>query len=67
MLEFDLFMTILQELQDAHQVFKANMSAAQEEFENIMAISQKIESLSDQENPYTSLSKEVKNILEGLL
>ncbi|KAJ7373413.1 hypothetical protein OS493_013006 [Desmophyllum pertusum] len=46
------------ELQDAHQVFKANMSAAQEEFENIMAISQKIESLSDQENPYTSLSKE---------
>ncbi|KAL9953111.1 hypothetical protein ACROYT_G040471 [Oculina patagonica] len=46
------------ELQDAHQVFKENMPAAQQEFDAIMSISNEIEGMSDQENPYTSLTKE---------
>lgn len=35
------------------------MPAAQQEFEAIMSISKDIEDISDQENPYTSLTKEV--------
>ena len=36
------------------------MPAAREEFEGIMAISVEITDIYDQENPYTSLTKEVK-------
>lgn len=46
------------ELQDAHQVFKENMPAAQNEFDAIMNISLKIEEKGVHENPYTSLTKE---------
>lgn len=46
------------ELQDAHQVFKDNMPAAKAEYETIMDLSAEIEQLSDQENPYTSLTKQ---------
>lgn len=46
------------ELKDAHQVFKDNMPAAQQEYDAIMSISNEIEGLSVQENPYTSLTKE---------
>ena len=55
-----LFVMISQELQDAHQVFKENMPAAQNEFDAIMNISLKIEEKGVHENPYTSLTKEVR-------
>lgn len=42
------------------------MPAAQNEFEAIMAISQQIEDMSDQENPYTSLTKQVKYLVTVL-
>lgn len=50
------------ELQDAHQVFKDNMPAAQNEFDAIMSISQDIEKVGVHENPYTSLTKEEINL-----
>ncbi|XP_032238380.2 alpha-actinin-1 [Nematostella vectensis] len=53
----------IQELLDAHEAFKENMPAAQAEYNSIMDIAVQIESLSGQENPYTSLSKE--DINEG--
>jgi len=37
------------------------MPAAQQEYEAIMEISKEIEELSNQENPYTSLTKQVNN------
>ena len=43
-------------------MFKDNMPAAQNEFDSIMHISREIEELSSQENPYTSLTKDVSRI-----
>ncbi|KAK3749497.1 hypothetical protein QZH41_013472, partial [Actinostola sp. cb2023] len=45
----------IQELRDAHETFKANMPAAQAEYESITDLDNEIKQLSDQENPYTSL------------
>lgn len=41
-------------------MFKDNMPAAQNEFDAIMSISQDIEKVGVHENPYTSLTKEVR-------
>ena len=41
-------------------MFKENMPAAQNEFDAIMNISLKIEEKGVHENPYTSLTKEVR-------
>lgn len=38
------------------------MPAAEEEFNSIMDIADQIKQLSTQENPYTSLTSEVRNI-----
>jgi len=46
----------IQDLLDAHDVFKANMPAAQEEYESIMALHDQLEDLGSKENPYTSLT-----------
>ena len=43
------------------------MPAANQEFESIMNIMKDIESISDMENPYTSLTKEVTNSQRFLL
>lgn len=40
-------------------MFKDNMSAAEKEYESIMGYAAQIESFGNQENPYTSLTKEV--------
>ncbi|KXJ17767.1 alpha-actinin-1 [Exaiptasia diaphana] len=48
----------VQELQEAHETFKANMPAAEEEFNSIMDLADQIKQLSSQENPYTSLTSE---------
>ncbi|XP_027038747.1 alpha-actinin-like [Pocillopora damicornis] len=46
------------ELQDAHKYFKDNMPAASDEYNSIMKLGEDIERLTDQENPYTSLTKQ---------
>lgn len=43
------------------------MPAAQQEYDAIMSISNEIEGLSVQENPYTSLTKEVNKGLMNCL
>lgn len=48
----------IQELLSAHESFKANMPAAQQEFDSIMNIAEQIERLGGQVNPYTTLTKE---------
>lgn len=49
----------VQDLKDAQEQFKANMPAAQEEFESIMRLQNDIESMSNQTNPYTNTKAEV--------
>ena len=49
----------MQDLKDAQEKFKANMPAAQEEFESIMALVDAINSMSNQKNPYTNTKSEV--------
>lgn len=44
----------VQDLKDAQEKFKANMPAAQEEYESILSIQKYIDSMSDQKNPYTN-------------
>lgn len=44
----------VQDLKDAQEQFKANMPAAQAEFEAIMALQENINNMSDQQNPYTN-------------
>ncbi|XP_073248143.1 alpha-actinin-1-like [Porites lutea] len=46
------------ELQDAHQQFKANMPAAESEFRSIVDLRNQTKQISDQENPYTSVTIE---------
>jgi len=46
------------DLKDAQEKFKANMPAAQEEFEAILALQQQIDSMSDYKNPYTNTKAE---------
>ncbi|XP_066936111.1 alpha-actinin-like [Clytia hemisphaerica] len=48
----------VQDLKDAQEQFKANMPAAQEEFESIMGLQQAIEAMSNQTNPYTNTKAE---------
>lgn len=48
----------VQDLKDAQEQFKANMPAAQEEFESIMALQNSIESMNNQTNPYTNTKSE---------
>ena len=49
----------VQDLKDAQEQFKANMPAAQEEFESIMQLQSEIESMSNQTNPYTNTKAQV--------
>ena len=49
----------IKELQDAHQQFKANMPAAESEFRSIVDLRNQTKQISDQENPYTSVTIEV--------
>jgi len=44
----------VQDLKDAQEQFKANMPAAQEEFEAIMNLQRAIDEMSSQKNPYTN-------------
>jgi actinin alpha len=44
----------VEDLKDAQEKFKANMPAAQEEFESILALQQAIDEMSTLENPYTN-------------
>ena len=53
----------VQDLKDAQEQFKANMPAAQEEFESIMALQNSIESMNNQTNPYTNTKSEVSHHL----
>ncbi|XP_031561014.1 alpha-actinin-1-like [Actinia tenebrosa] len=48
----------IQELLDAHEAFKANMPAAENEYQAIIEIAEQIKQLSSQDNPYTSLTGE---------
>lgn len=48
----------IQELLDAHEAFKANMSAAQEEYESISMLVQEMNELGCTDNPYTTLTPE---------
>jgi len=49
----------VQDLKDAQEQFKANMPAAQEEFESIIALQNAITGMSNQTNPYTNTKAEV--------
>lgn len=44
----------VQDLKDAQEQFKANMPAAQEEFESIIGLQKAIDDMSDLKNPYTN-------------
>jgi hypothetical protein len=48
-----------QELLDAHDAFEANMSAAEEEYKNIMALVSEMNALGCTDNPYTTLTPDV--------
>ena len=49
----------VQDLKDAQEQFKANMPAAQEEYESIMGLISSIGQMSSQPNPYTNSKAEV--------
>ena len=49
----------VQDLKDAQEQFKANMPAAQEEFESIMKLQNDINTMSNLTNPYTNTKAEV--------
>lgn len=48
----------VQDLKDAQEKFKANMPAAQDEFESIMNLQKAIEAMSTEKNPYTNTKAE---------
>ena len=53
----------VQDLKDAQEKFKANMPAAQEEYESILGIQKYIDSMSgDIVNPYTNTKAEVRDL-----
>ena len=49
------------DLKDAQNKFKANMPAAQEEFETIVGLQSSIDEMSAQKNPYTNTKVEVRD------
>lgn len=48
----------IEDLLSAQETFKANMPAAQDEFDSIINIAEQIEQLGGEENPYTVLTKQ---------
>ncbi|XP_028415774.1 alpha-actinin-like [Dendronephthya gigantea] len=48
----------IQELLDAHEAFKANMQAANDEFDSIMSLVSEMNALGCTDNPYTTLTPE---------
>ena len=49
------------DLKDAQNKFKANMPAAQEEFETIVGLQRSIDEMSAQKNTYTNTKVEVRD------